>query len=154
MIISVNVNGSDYNVECQPGENLLDFIRNRLGLTGTKRGCGEGYCGACTVLIDGKPTNSCMVLAAEVNGKKILTIEGVENNPKWKIFQEKLVENSTGQCGFCIPGMIMNAVSAIDEDPDVSEEDMKIALAGNLCRCGSHHKVIKSVKEYQAEINK
>lgn len=147
------VNGKRHEIEVEPSESLLSALRNRLGLTGTKKGCGEGYCGACTVLIDGKPVNSCIVLAVEADGKEVITIEGVSKVQKWRILQEKMVQRGAVQCGYCSPGMILTALSVLDKNPDTSEEELKRALAGNLCRCGNHHKTLEAALEYKEEVN-
>ena len=153
MIVKLNINGTDYEASIDPRQSLLDVIRDVLHLTGTKRSCGEGYCGACTVLLDRKPVNSCLILAAEAQGRPIVTIEGVEANPKWRKLQEIMIRNSAPQCGYCMAGTVMNVIGIVEEDPDISPEELKRALAGNLCRCGSHHNVIRSVGEYQAELD-
>ena len=150
MTIEFVVNQKHIITDVDPLDSLLDVLRNKLGLTGAKRGCGEGYCGACTVLIDGKPANSCIVLAVETNGRNIMTIEGVERDSRWQTLQRNMIDNSSAQCGFCAPGMIMNLVGILSEEPDISEHELKRNLAGNLCRCGSHYKVINAVKMFQA----
>lgn len=152
MIVKLNINGTDYEIPIDPRKSLVDVIREDLHLTGTKKSCGEGYCGACTVLLDKKPVNSCLILAVEAQGHSIVTIEGVESDPKWNKLQQIMEKNSAPQCGYCMAGTVMNVIGIVEDDPDITTDELKRALAGNLCRCGSHHNVIRSVGEYQEEI--
>ena len=143
--IKVNINGDYYELKVKPNTLLLDLLRNEVGLTGTKRGCDTGECGACTVLIDGLAVNSCLVLAAEVNGKNVTTIEGLAKNGKLHPLQESFMEEGASQCGFCTPGMILSAKALLDKNPNPTEEEIKIAISGNLCRCTGYKKIIKAI---------
>ncbi len=145
MKVSLKVNGKKVNVDIPPDERLLDTLRKRLNLTGTKEGCGEGECGACTVLIDGKPVNSCLVLTAQVQDREITTIEGI-NSSKYAVIQDAFVETGAVQCGFCTPGFIMSTVALLSRNPDPDENEIKEALAGNLCRCTGYVQIIEAVK--------
>lgn len=145
--IRVEVNGMLYEALVDPCTTLVDFIRDHLGLTGTKKGCDLGNCGACTVILDGKAVNSCLVLALEADRKRILTIEGLaseqgEEHP----LQRAFMEYGAIQCGFCTPGMILTAKALLDQNPDPTEEQIKEALAGNLCRCTGYAKIIEAIK--------
>jgi len=143
--VRLTVNGSIYEVGVQPWETLLEVIRDRIGLTGTKEGCGLGECGACTVIMDGKTVNSCLVLAVEADGKQITTIEGLADGYKLHPVQEAFVERGGLQCGFCTPGMIMSAKALLDENPYPSEAEIRRGIAGNLCRCTGYTKIIESI---------
>lgn len=143
--IRLTINGQSYDVSTAPNETLLDFLRYRLGLVGTKNGCDSGACGACTVLVDGKAVNSCLVLAAEVNGASITTIEGISRDGELHPLQQAFIDNGVVQCGFCVPGMIMAAKSLLDEEPRPSEEDIRSAIAGNLCRCTGYLSIIRAI---------
>jgi len=143
--INISVNGKWYELAVEPYETLLDVLRNRLGLTGTKMGCGEGECGACTVNIDGRAILSCLTLAAQVDGKEILTIEGLQNGTELHPLQEAFVEYSAIQCGYCTAGMIMGAKALLDRDPNPSEEAIRKALSNNLCRCTGYDKPVKAI---------
>jgi carbon-monoxide dehydrogenase small subunit len=145
--IRLTVNGTLYEVEVKPHSLLLDVLRTNLDLTGTKSGCGTGDCGACTVLMDGKPVNSCLVLALEAEGKEIITIEGLEKDGKLHPIQESFIKNGAIQCGFCTPGMVLTAKAFLDENPNPSEEEIKHAISGNLCRCTGYIKIIKAISE-------
>ena len=144
--IQIAVNGEDYELSVEPHELLIDLLRERLNLTGTKEGCGTGDCGGCTVLVDGKPLNSCLTLALEVDGKDILTIEGVARGGELHPLQEAFIEEGAVQCGFCTPGMILAAKALLDENPSPSEEEIKRGIAGNFCRCTGYKKIIKAVQ--------
>lgn len=154
-IISLNVNNDTYQVAAYPSQTLLDVLRDDLGLTGTKRSCGTGACGMCTVIIDKKAVLSCLTLAVECEGKAITTIEGI-SNPDGTLhpLQESFVENGAVQCGFCSPGIIMTAKALIDKNPNPDEEDIKEALAGTICRCTGHFKTIEAVQKAAEHINK
>jgi len=141
----LTVNGKSHELRIEPEHTLAEVLRNELGLTGTKVACDEGACGACTVLVDGRPTLSCMTLAIECDGKSILTIEGLEKDDELHPLQQAFVEHHGLQCGFCTPGMIMSAKALLDENPNPTEEDVKEALSGNLCICGCQPKIVKSV---------
>jgi carbon-monoxide dehydrogenase small subunit len=144
--IHLTVNNQPYRLSVLPWRTLLEVIREDLGLTGTKEGCGLGECGACTVLMDGRAVNSCLVLAAEADGKKITTIEGLADGDKLHPIQQAFVDHGGLQCGFCTPGMIMSAKALLDKNPTPTEEEIKQGIAGNLCRCTGYTKIIESIK--------
>ncbi len=144
-LINLKINGETYELKVKPNLLLLDLLRNDIGLTGTKRGCDTGECGACTVLIEGKPVNSCLVLAVEADGKNILTIEGLTKNGQLHPLQEAFIEEGAVQCGFCTPGMLLSAKALLDTNSNLKEEEIKKAIAGNLCRCTGYAKIIKAV---------
>jgi aerobic-type carbon monoxide dehydrogenase small subunit (CoxS/CutS family) len=139
------VNGRSYLIHVEPRRTLLDALRKDLGFTGTKKGCDEGTCGACTVLLDGKPIYACMVLALECEGIPIETIEGMQKDGKLHPIQEAFIKEDAVQCGFCTPGQILAAKALLDENPRPSPEEVRTALAGNLCRCGTYPKIVKAV---------
>lgn len=143
--VLLKVNGDEYDLIVDSRRSLLDVLRNDLGLTGTKEGCGEGVCGACTVLLDGKAVNSCLILAVEVKGKEILTIEGLTQGSVLHPLQQSFIDHWAIQCGFCTPGMILSAKALLDQNPHPSEEEIRRALAGNLCRCTGYAKIIKAI---------
>lgn len=145
MPISLTVNGSLCEIEVEPHELLLDVIRDRLGLTGVKRSCDVQVCGACTLLLDGRPVSSCTLLAFEARDKEVLTIEGLARNGSLHPLQEKFIENGGLQCGFCTPGMILTAKALLDENPDPSEEEIVDFMEGNICRCTGYKKIIESI---------
>jgi carbon-monoxide dehydrogenase small subunit len=144
--IKVTVNGILYELSVKPWETLLDVIREHLGLTGTKEGCGLGECGACTIIMDGKTVNSCLVLAVEADDRVITTIEGLANGDELHPIQEAFVKCGGLQCGFCTPGMIMSTKALLEEKPNPSEEEIRKGIAGNFCRCTGYTKIIESVK--------
>jgi carbon-monoxide dehydrogenase small subunit len=139
------VNGETYRLTVEPHRTLLDVLRDDLGLTGTKNGCGMGECGACTVLVDGKPVSSCLTLAIGADGKSVTTIEGLADGNKLHPLQQAFVDCSAIQCGFCTPGMILTAKALLEENPNASEEDVKLGLVGNLCRCTGYVKIVEAV---------
>ena len=143
--ISLTVNGTLREIEVEPHELLLDVIRDRLGLTGAKRSCDVQVCGACTLLLDGRPVSSCTLLAIEARGREVLTIEGLAQNGKLHPLQEAFIEHGGFQCGFCTPGMILTAKTLLDENPDPSEEEIIQFMQGNLCRCTGYKKIIESI---------
>jgi len=145
MNINFRLNGEEIITEVKSNRRALDFIREDLGLTGTKEGCGEGECGACTILVDGKVVNSCLMFAVEFDGKDILTIEGLGKKELDRI-QEAFIDKNGIQCGFCTPGMIMSIKALLDRNPEPDEEEIKTALEGNLCRCTGYYKIIEAVK--------
>lgn len=145
-LIRVTVNDVEYEVAVKPNQTLVDMIRYDLGLTGTKNGCGEGDCGACTVILDGTPINSCLVLAMQADGKAITTIEGVETKEGLHPLQKAFVEKGAVQCGFCTPGMVLSAKSLLDETPNPTEEEIREGISGNLCRCTGYLQIIDAVK--------
>lgn len=145
--ISFNLNGSEVTVTVNGHLRLIDVLRSTLGLTGTKEGCGEGECGSCTVIIDGRAVNSCLYPALEVESKNVITIEGLQGpKNKLSLIQQAFVEHGAIQCGFCTPGMIMSAKALLDSTPDPSEEEIREALQGNLCRCTGYVQIIEAVK--------
>jgi carbon-monoxide dehydrogenase small subunit len=144
-IINLHVNGEAFEVLTEVHKTLLEVLREDLGLTGTKRGCDLGTCGACTVLIEGKPYLSCLTLAADVQGKNIITIEGLSLEGKPHPLQEAFVEKGAIQCGFCTPGMILTAKAFLDENPHPSEIEVKRAISGNLCRCTGYTKILEAI---------
>ncbi|WP_195988008.1 (2Fe-2S)-binding protein [Clostridium sp. D53t1_180928_C8] len=143
--VSINVNGVNYNKDIDPSLRLIDFLREELKLKGTKEGCGEGECGACTVIVDGKTINSCLMLASSADGKNVITIEGVSDNNKLHPIQEAFMEVGAVQCGYCTPGMILSAKALLDKNPTANEEEIKSSLSGNLCRCTGYKKIIQAV---------
>jgi aerobic carbon-monoxide dehydrogenase small subunit len=147
VLIELVVNQIPYRVLATPSATLLDVLRQGLNLKGTKRGCDQGHCGACTVILDGKAVNACLVLAVKADGKKITTIEGLSSGGKLHPLQEAFVEEGAVQCGFCTPGMILSAKSLLDEKPNPSEEEIREALSGNLCRCTGYVKIVKAIKK-------
>lgn len=144
-LINLRINGEPYEVRIKPNTTLLDFLRDKIGLTGTKKGCDTGQCGACTVLLDGKPINSCLVLAADTNGKEILTVEGLGRDGKLHPLQETFMQEGAVQCGYCTSGMLLSAKALLDENPSPGEEEVKKAIAGNLCRCTGYVRIVKAV---------
>lgn len=145
--IKVKVNGTEYSRAVPAGMTLLKFLRDELGLTGTKEGCGNGQCGACTVNMDGKAVNSCLVLAVQADGSSITTIEGVGTPQELHPLQQAFIEEGAVQCGFCTPGMILSAKALLEENSDPTEEAIKEALSGNLCRCTGYVKILQAVKK-------
>lgn len=144
--INLTVNNQPYRLSVPPWRTLLEILREELGLTGTKEGCGLGECGACTVLMDGRAVNSCLVLATEADGKRITTIEGLADGDKLHPIQQAFVDHGGLQCGFCTPGMILSAKALLDKNPHPTEEEIKKGIAGNLCRCTGYAKIIESIK--------
>jgi carbon-monoxide dehydrogenase small subunit len=144
--IQFSVNGQQVQVSVEGSETLLDCLRNQLGLTGTKKGCDQGDCGACTVLIDGKPVNSCLMLALEAHGKNITTIEGLAQDGGLHFLQEAFISYNAVQCGFCTPGMILTAAALLKENPHPSEKEIRHYLQGNLCRCTGYSKIVGAVQ--------
>jgi aerobic-type carbon monoxide dehydrogenase small subunit (CoxS/CutS family) len=144
-IIVLNVNDEFYEVAVEPHRTLLEVLRDTLGLTGTKKACDEGECGACTVLMDSKPVSSCLVLAVEAQGKRITTIEGLADDGELHPLQQAFLEHGAFQCGFCTPGMLMAAAGMLNENPKPTEEEARRAIAGNLCRCTGYTRVAEAI---------
>jgi len=145
-LIKLRVNGQSYEVAAEPWRTLLEVIRDTIGLTGTKKGCDEGDCGTCTVLMDGEAVNSCLILAIEAQDKDITTIEGLSEGDTLHPIQQAFVENGGLQCGFCTPGMILSAKALLEKNPHPTEEEIKFAIAGNLCRCTGYIKIIEAIQ--------
>jgi aerobic-type carbon monoxide dehydrogenase small subunit (CoxS/CutS family) len=143
--IKLIVNDVAYELETRPERRLLDVLRDELMLTGTKEGCSEGECGACTVLIDGKPADSCLVLVGQVEGCHITTIEGLSDGNELHALQQAFIQAGAVQCGYCTPGMILSAKAVLDQNPNPSEEEIRKGLSGNLCRCTGYQKIIDAV---------
>ena len=148
--IRLKVNGFEYDILAKPNWTLLDVLRREIGLTGTKRACGKGECGACTVIMDGEAILSCLVLAIQAQGKDILTIEGLSKEGKLDPLQDAFVKYGAIQCGFCTPGMIMTSRGLLNKTAQPSEEQIKRGLSGNLCRCTGYVKIIEAVKNASA----
>lgn len=151
MRIQFIVNGRQVERDTNAETRLLDLLREDLHLTGTKEGCGEGECGACTVLLDGRAVNSCLVLAPQVDGKEVLTIEGLAKGGKLHPIQQAFVEKGAVQCGFCTPGFIMSTHALLEENPSPNDEEILSALEGNLCRCTGYTKILEAVR-YAAKL--
>ncbi|HXG53677.1 MAG TPA: (2Fe-2S)-binding protein [candidate division Zixibacteria bacterium] len=150
--IHFKLNGKAVSLEVPNHRLLLDLLRDEIGLTGTKEGCGTGDCGACTVYLNGKPVNSCLVLSAELDGAEIVTIEGLKIGPELHPIQKAFIRDGGAQCGYCTPGMLMMAKALLDENPDPSEEEIRFALSGNLCRCTGYVKIVQAVRDAAAEL--
>ncbi|RQD74892.1 MAG: (2Fe-2S)-binding protein [Halanaerobium sp. MSAO_Bac5] len=144
--VEITVNSKKYNLKVGSQERLLDTIRKELKLTGTKEGCSVGECGACTVIVDDKAVNSCMVLTAQVDGSEIITVEGLESKKGLSPLQKAFVEKQAIQCGFCTPGMLMSALALLKNNPRPNKEKIKTALEGNLCRCTGYQQIIEAVE--------
>ena len=145
--VSTTINGDPVEFLCDPGDTLLDVLRNELNLTGTKEGCGSGDCGACSVTVNGRLVCSCLVLGVEAEGAEIGTIEGVGSNNGLHVIQEKFLEHAALQCGICTPGLIVSTKALLDENPSPTEEEARYYLAGNLCRCTGYDKIIRAVMD-------
>lgn len=143
--IKLKVNGLDYIVEIEPWRTLVEVLRDTLGLTGTKKSCNEGECGACTVLMDGKPVASCLVLAMDAQGKEITTIEGLSNGDKLHPIQEAFLKYGAIQCGFCTPGMVISAKALLDRNPKPTVTEVRKAISGNLCRCTGYQHIVDAI---------
>lgn len=154
MKITLKVNGRKYTREVVENKNLLHFIREDLGLTGTKEGCGAGECGACTVIMNGRPVNSCLILAVEADGAELQTIEGEAKNGKLSKLQRAFHENHAVQCGFCTPGMIMSAKVLLDSNKKPTVEEIKEAIEGNFCRCTGYQQIIEAIQDATGQLKK
>ncbi|NQT54711.1 MAG: (2Fe-2S)-binding protein [Desulfobacteraceae bacterium] len=144
--ININVNNKPYKLSVEPNQTLLEILRIQLGLTGAKVGCNMGDCGACTVIMDGKPVNSCLVLAVQANGRNILTIEGVETEQGIHPLQQAFIDKGAIQCGFCTPGIILSAKSLLENNPEANEKEIREAISGNLCRCTGYQKIVEAIQ--------
>lgn len=145
ILVNIRVNGQEHEIYADPSTTLLELLRGNLGLTGTKKGCGTGDCGACTVLMNGKAVNSCLVLAGDAHGTEITTIEGLAAGTELHPIQRSFVDHGAIQCGFCTPGMIMIAVDLLARNPTPTEEEIREAISGNLCRCTGYIKIIEAI---------
>jgi len=152
VLVSTTINGDSVEFICQPDESLLDVLRNRLGLTGAKEGCGTGDCGACSVIVDGRLVCSCLVLGAEAEGRKIGTIEGMADGEMLHPLQQKFIEHAALQCGICTPGFLIAAKALLDKNPNPTEEEIRFGLAGNLCRCTGYDKIVRAVQDAAKEM--
>ena len=150
--VSTSINGDSVEYLCEPEETLLDVLRNRVGLTGAKEGCGSGDCGACSVELDGRLVCSCLVLAAEAEGKEVSTVEGIADGDKLHVLQQKILDHAALQCGVCTPGILVAAKALLEKNPDPSETEVRYWLAGNLCRCTGYDKIIRAVMDAAAEM--
>jgi aerobic-type carbon monoxide dehydrogenase small subunit (CoxS/CutS family) len=150
--ISLSVNGTEYPLAIDSSRNLLSVLRSDIGLTGTKEGCDDCECGACMVLLDGQPVNSCSYLAMQAQGRAITTIEGVMQGDDLHPIQRNLLDEGGVQCGFCTPGMIMSATALLEHTPDPTDEEIRIGLSGNLCRCTGYARIIAAVRRTAAEL--
>ena len=152
--VTTTINGDEYEFLCEPGQTLVDVLRNELELTGTKEGCSTGDCGACSVMVDGRLVCSCLMLAIEADGKKIDTIEGMANGDELHPLQRNFIEMNGSQCGICSPGMLIAAKALLDRNPNPTETEIRFWLAGNLCRCTGYDKIIRSVQAAAEELRK
>lgn len=145
-LVSTTINGDTVQFACPQDESLLDALRNRAGLTGAKEGCGTGDCGACSVTLDGRLVCSCLVLGVEAEGREITTVEGMANGEKLHPLQQQFIDHAALQCGICTPGFLIAAKVLLDKNPDPTEEEIRFALAGNLCRCTGYDKIVRAVQ--------
>jgi aerobic carbon-monoxide dehydrogenase small subunit len=152
ILVTTTINGDTVEFACQPDEPLLDVLRNRLGLTGAKEGCGTGDCGACSVILDGRLVCSCLVLGAEMEGKKLETIEGMADGDKLHPLQKQFIDHAALQCGICTPGFLIAAKALLKKNPNPTEEEIRYGLAGNLCRCTGYDKIVRAVQAAAADM--
>ena len=145
--VSTTINGDITEYLCQPDETLLDVLRDRLGLTGAKEGCGTGDCGACSIILDNRLVCSCLVLGAEAEGRQVETVEGMAHGEKLHTLQQKFLEHAALQCGICTPGFLIAAKDLLAKNPDPTEEEIRFGLAGNLCRCTGYDKIVRAVQD-------
>ena len=145
--IRMRVNGEEAELLCEPRQSLLEVLRDVLGLTGSKEGCNDGNCGACSVILDGRLVDSCLVLGVEADGREVETIEGMAQDGHLHPLQQSFLENAALQCGICTPGFLMAAKALLDQEPDPSEERIRLWLAGNLCRCTGYDKILRAVQD-------
>ncbi|NND93102.1 MAG: (2Fe-2S)-binding protein [Granulosicoccus sp.] len=151
-LVNTNINGDAVGFNCETDETLLDVLRNRVGLTGAKEGCGTGDCGACSVILDGTLVCACLVLGMEAEGRKVETVEGLSDGAELHPLQSKFIEHAALQCGICTPGFLMAAKALLKNNPDPTEEEIRYALAGNLCRCTGYDKIVRAVQATAAEL--
>ena len=149
-MIEFTLNGKPVRLDCDPSERLLDIIRDRMGLTGTKEGCGEGECGACSVLVNGRLANSCLVAAGSIRGADVLTIEGLAQGDTLHPLQQAFAEHGAVQCGFCTPGMIMNAYAMLLKNPKLTRAQILAGMENNLCRCAAHKRIVEAIESVAA----
>lgn len=150
-VIHFTLNGNEVEIEIEPKLLLVDLLREKIGLTGTKIGCREGECGACTVLLDGRSVNSCLLLAIRVDGHEITTVEGLAKGDELHPLQERFIEEGAVQCGFCTPGMLLSAKYLLDKNPNPSRKEIAKHISGNLCRCTGYAKIVKAIEKYANE---
>ncbi|MDR0583718.1 MAG: (2Fe-2S)-binding protein [Treponema sp.] len=153
-ILKFVLNGDPMEIACESNVALIDLIRDHLGLTGTKKGCEEGECGACTVLFDGNPINSCLALAHEINGHEIITVEGIAKDGELHPLQKEFIKRWAFQCGYCTPGMVMSAKALLDKNQNPTEYDVREAISGNLCRCTGYVKYVEAILAVAADMRK
>jgi aerobic carbon-monoxide dehydrogenase small subunit len=147
VFIRTTINGKMHELDVRPNMTLLDFLRDELGLTGTKRGCEVGECGACTVLMNGQAVNSCLILIPQIDGQAILTVEGLAQGEKLHPLQESFLDHDAVHCGFCTPGMLMSGKELLGHTPNPTEEETRIAISGNLCRCSGYQQIVDAIRE-------
>ena len=147
MIVQFVLNGERVSPDLDPSRRLIDILRDDFFLTGAKEGCGEGECGSCTVLMDGLPVHSCLVLAGQLEGREVLTVEGLAKNGELDLIQNAFIENNAVHCGFCTPGMIMSAKGLLMKNPDPTDAEIREALSGNICRCSDYRQIVMAVKD-------
>ncbi len=152
-VFSFNLNGEDIQVLSEPNRTLLDLLRDDLGLTGTKKGCEAGECGACTVMLDGRPVNSCITLVAEVEGCRVITVEGVAQDGQLTPLQKQFIDKWAFQCGYCTAGMIMSAKALLERNAHPTEQEIREAIEGNLCRCTGYVKIVEAIQAVSAEMD-
>ncbi len=150
--VSARVNGEEVDFLCDPRQSLLECLRDVLNLTGTKEGCNDGNCGACTVLLNGRMVNSCLVLGVEIDGQEVTTVEGLADSGHLHPLQQAFLDNAAIQCGYCTPGMLISSKALLDRNPDPTEEEIRFWLAGNLCRCTGYDKIVRAVMDAAAHM--
>ena len=152
MMIKFKLNNIDYEIDVRGDRRLLDFLREDMHLTGVKEGCGEGECGACTIIMDGHAVNSCLIFTGQIDGTEIITIEGLAKDGELDVLQEAFVRNTAIQCGYCTPGMVMSAKALLMHNPNPTEKDIREAISGNICRCSGYTQIIAAVKDAAAQL--
>jgi len=151
-LITTTINGDEVEFACQPGQTLLEVLRTELGMTGTKNGCGSGDCGACTVIVNDRPINACLVLGVELEGAQVETIEGMADGTELHPLQQKFLDHAALQCGICTPGILNMAKAFLAKNPDPTESEVRFGLAGNLCRCTGYDKIVRAVLDAAQEM--